>query len=163
MGTSDHSNILECRKPNPCRHLEAYLCLIIVSSPKSFRDAGNIPIKILGLLQIFNKNNYIFREKLTFSSNCNAAIRILARRISEKVRDNSFGFFVLFCLLRRMEAIKEAKLQVAQRSNLAELLLTLTSSFHLPWPNHPLHVELTNVCIHPSVNDTYLFLKIFKI
>lgn len=48
-----------------------------------------------------------------------------------------------------MEVIKEAKLQVAQRSNLAELLLlTLTSSFRLPWPNHPHHVELTNVCIH---------------
>lgn len=145
MGTSDHSKILECRKLNPYRHLEACLHLIIVSSPKSFRDAGNISFKILGFLLIFNKNNYIFREKLTFSSNCNAAISILARR---KVRENRLGFFVLFCLLRRMEVIKEANLQVAQRSNLAELLLTLTRSFRLPWPNHPLHVELTNVCIH---------------
>lgn len=58
------------------------------------------------------------------------------------------GVFVLFCLLRRMEVIKEAQLQGAQRSNLAELLSTLTSSSRLPWPNHPLRVELTNLCIN---------------
>lgn len=98
MGTSDPSKILECRKPNPCRPAEAGLCLIIVSSPKSFRDAGNRSFKILGFLPIFNNDNYIFREKSTFNSNCNAAIRVLARRISEKVGDNSFGVLGFFFL-----------------------------------------------------------------